>query len=74
VAEAKDTEYRWQSLKRYVNKVPHYLTGRELMDEWKRRNPAGNCATTGRNVRQPVPQATWLARRGRVRAACSRLS
>jgi len=37
--EAKDNGYRWQSLKRYANKVPHYLTGRELMAEWKRRNP-----------------------------------
>ena len=30
---------RWQSIKRYVNKVPHYINGRELMDEWGRRNP-----------------------------------
>lgn len=37
--EAKDAGYRWQSLRRYMNKVPHYLTGRELMAEWKRRNP-----------------------------------
>jgi YHS domain-containing protein len=37
--EAKDNGYRWQSLKRYIDKVPHYLTGRELMDEWKRRHP-----------------------------------
>ena len=37
--EAKDVGYRWQSLRRYLNKVPHYLTGRELMAEWKRRNP-----------------------------------
>jgi YHS domain-containing protein len=37
--EIKDTGWRWQSLYRFVNKVPYYKTGRELMDEWERRNP-----------------------------------
>ena len=37
--EAKNVGYRAQSLKRYLNKVPHYLSGGALMDEWKRRNP-----------------------------------
>ncbi|MEO7760271.1 MAG: YHS domain-containing (seleno)protein [Casimicrobiaceae bacterium] len=37
--EAGNTGHRWQSLKRYIFKVPHYLTGRELTDEWRRRNP-----------------------------------
>ena len=37
--EARDVGYRWQSLKRYAIKVPHYVTGRELMDEWRRRYP-----------------------------------
>jgi len=37
--EAKETGWRGQSLKRYVFKVPHYLTGRELMSEWQRRHP-----------------------------------
>jgi YHS domain-containing protein len=37
--DMRDRGWRVQSLYRYVNKVPHYKTGRELMDEWKRRNP-----------------------------------
>lgn len=37
--EIKDAGWRAQSLKRYLNKVPHYKTGAELTAEWQRRNP-----------------------------------
>lgn len=37
--DMKDRGWRAQSLRRYANKVDHYRTGRELMDEWRRRNP-----------------------------------
>lgn len=31
--------WRYQSLYRYANKVPHYLTGRELRAQWEAKNP-----------------------------------
>lgn len=37
--QAKDVGWRWQSLRSYADKVPHYRTGAELMAEWRRRNP-----------------------------------
>lgn len=37
--DMQDRGWRVQSLYRYANKVDHYKNGRELMDEWKRRNP-----------------------------------
>lgn len=37
--DMRDTGWRAQSLYRYASKVGHYRTGRELMDEWRRRHP-----------------------------------
>ena len=31
--------WRGQSLRAYVNKVPHYLTGRQIHDQWVAKNP-----------------------------------
>ena len=36
--EAKDSDWRWQSLMRvWINKVPHYKTNKELAEEYERR-------------------------------------
>lgn len=35
----KDQGWRAQSLYRYMNKVGHYRTGRDLMEEWRKRHP-----------------------------------
>ena len=37
--EAKDTGWRWQSLKRYANKVPWYKTGKDIRDEFTKKYP-----------------------------------
>lgn len=37
--EARDAGWRWQSLRRYADKVPHYRTGAELMAAWRERHP-----------------------------------
>jgi len=64
--EAKDVGYRWQSLKRYMHKVPHYVTGRELMDEWKRRNPGRQLSYDPGNmiVNMFFKQPGWRAAEG----------
>ena len=64
--EARDVGYRWQSLKRYLHKVPHYLTGRELMDEWKRRNPGRELRYDPGNmfVNMLLKQPGWRAAEG----------
>jgi YHS domain-containing protein len=38
-AESAPNGWRWQSLKRYANKVDHYKTGREIVAEWQTKNP-----------------------------------
>lgn len=38
--EAKDKGWRYQSLKRYARKVDGYQTGRQLMAQWREKNPA----------------------------------
>lgn len=37
--EAKDSGWRWQTIKRATFRVPWYRSGRELREEWQRRNP-----------------------------------
>jgi hypothetical protein len=37
--EAQDQGWRWQSLKRYANKVYWYKTGAQIMQELKRKDP-----------------------------------
>jgi YHS domain-containing protein len=37
--QMRDAGWRAQSLKRYLFKVPHYLTGREIWEQYKRRYP-----------------------------------
>ena len=37
--ESRDNGWRYQSLRRYADKVPHYLTGAEIRERWERRNP-----------------------------------
>jgi YHS domain-containing protein len=37
--EAKDTGWRWQSLKRYANKVSWYKTGKDIRDEFASKYP-----------------------------------
>ena len=37
--EAKDTGWRWQSLKRYANKVSWYKTGKDVRDEFAKKYP-----------------------------------
>ena len=37
--EAKDTGWRWQSLKRYASKVSWYKSGKEIVEEFKRKYP-----------------------------------
>ena len=37
--QAKDVGWRWQSLKRYANKVPWYKTGVDIDREWRARHP-----------------------------------
>ena len=65
-AEAKDVGWRLQSLKRHLFKVRHYLTGRELMDEWKRRNPGKtiNYDPGGMMTNLFIKQPGWRAAEG----------
>ena len=35
----RDKGWRAQSLKSYASKVPHYKTGAQIVDEWKRKDP-----------------------------------
>ncbi|MFN0161695.1 MAG: YHS domain-containing (seleno)protein [Burkholderiales bacterium] len=37
--EARDAGWRAQSLSRYLNKVPHYLTGAQIKAQWEAKNP-----------------------------------
>lgn len=37
--EAREVGWRWQSLKRYASKVPHYKTGRDIVAEHERKHP-----------------------------------
>jgi YHS domain-containing protein len=37
--EMRATGWRAQSLKRYVDKVPHYKTGPQIAEEWKKKDP-----------------------------------
>ena len=37
--EIRAAGWRGQSLMRYVDKVPHYRTGAEIVAEWRQRNP-----------------------------------
>ncbi len=37
----RDTGWRGQSLSRYLNKVPHYLTGAQIKAQWEAKNPGG---------------------------------
>lgn len=40
--EAQHTAYRWQNLKRFTFKVPHYKTGKELNEEYQAWLAKGN--------------------------------
>ena len=37
--EMRDRGWRGQSLMRYANKVPHYLTGAQIKAQWEAKNP-----------------------------------
>jgi YHS domain-containing protein len=37
--EMREAGWRGQSLSRYMNKVPHYLTGAQIKAQWEARNP-----------------------------------
>lgn len=37
--EARDAGWRWQSLRRYANKVPHYLSGTDIKSQYEVRYP-----------------------------------
>ncbi len=38
--DMREAGWRAQSLSRYMNKVPHYLTGAQIKAQWQARNPS----------------------------------
>lgn len=40
--QAGPVGWRWQSLKRYANKVPHYKNTADIVHEWQAKNPGKN--------------------------------